>query len=127
MPLVSQDVTVAAGATTANLMTGTVYEYLDGNVGFRINAAAQDPAPQLEENDASDVIMNFSVNNADLTKNGAVNVLLSGTNVGPVEVGDYTMNDTRTTPGTVRNQMVVQFTNNSAATRLVKFRAFIQD
>ena len=127
MPLVSQDVTVAAGATTANLMTGTVYEYLDGNVGVRINAAAQDPAAKLEENDASDVIMNFSVNNADLTKNGAVNVLLSGTNVGPVEVGDYTMNDTRTTPGTVRNQMVVQFTNNSAATRLVKFRAFIQD
>ena len=76
MPLVSKDVTVAAGATTSNLMTGTVYEYLDGNVGFRINAAAQDPTTALTEKDESDVVMNFSVNNADLTKDGAVNVLL---------------------------------------------------
>ena len=127
MPLVSKDVTVAAGSTTTNLMTGTVYEYLDGNVGFRINASAQDPTTALTENDASDVVMNFSVNNADLTKDGAVNVLLSGTQVSPIDISDYTMNDTRTTPGTVRNQMIVTFTNNSAASRLVKFRAFIQN
>ena len=127
MPLVSKDVTVAAGATTTNLMTGTVYEYLDGNVGFRINAAAQDPTTALAENEESEVVMNFSVNNADLTKDGAVNVLLDGTQVSPVDISDYTMNDTRTTPGTVRNQMIVTFTNNSSASRLVKFRAFIQN
>ena len=127
MPLVSKDVTVAAGATTSNLMTGTVYEYLDGNVGFRINASAQDPTTALTEKDESDVVMNFSVNNADLTKDGAVNVLLSGTQVSPIDISDYTMNDTRTTPGTVRNQMIVTFTNNSAASRLVKFRTFIQN
>lgn len=127
MPLVSKDVTVAAGATTSNLMTGTVYEYLDGNVGFRINAAAQDPTTALAENQESEVVMNFSVNNADLTKDGAVNVLLDGTQVSPIDISDYTMNDTRTTPGTVRNQMIVTFTNNSSASRLVKFRAFIQN
>jgi len=127
MPLVSKDVTVAAGATTTNLMTGTVYEYLDGNVGFRINAAAQDPTTALAENEESEVVMNFSVNNADLTKDGAVNVLLDGTQVSPIDISDYTMNDTRTTPGTVRNQMIVTFTNNSSASRLVKFRAFIQN
>lgn len=127
MPLVSKDVTVAAGATTSNLMTGTVYEYLDGNVGFRINAAAQDPTTALAENEESEVVMNFSVNNADLTKDGAVNVLLDGTQVSPIDISDYTMNDTRTTPGTVRNQMIVTFTNNSSASRLVKFRAFIQN
>jgi len=87
MPLVKQTLSLAAGATSAAVLTGTTYEYVGPNVGIRV-AAATDQAPAAE---GSNVVMNFTMNNTELTKNGAVSQLTAGDAFG--HTGNYILND----------------------------------
>lgn len=119
MPLVKQTISLAAGATSAAVLTGTTYEYVGPNVGVRV-AAATDQAPAAE---GSNVVMNFTMNNTELTKNGAVSQLTAGDAFG--HTGNYILNDTRTPGDSVRNRPIITFTNNTAATALVDYAVFI--
>jgi hypothetical protein len=67
--------------------------------------------------------MNFTMNNTELTKNGAVSQLTAGDAFG--HTGNYVLNDTRTAPDSVRNRPIVTFTNNTAATALIDYAVFI--
>ena len=66
MPLVKGAVSLAASATSSAILTGTTYEYLSNNVSIRV-ASATDGAAAA---DGSSVVMNFTMNNTELTKNG---------------------------------------------------------
>ena len=117
MPLVKKRLSVAAGATSDQVLAGTTYEYVDPGTRIVV-AAAVDTAGSA----TADTVMDFTVNNAEFSKNASVSALTTGQPFG--WNGDYVMNDMVTT-GQVRNRPVITFTNNTAATRTIDVAVFI--
>lgn len=117
MPLVKKNITVAAGATSDQILQGTTYEYVDP--GTRIVVAAAEATGTYSGN----AVMNFTVNNAEFAKNASVSTLVTGQPFGWNNTG-YVMNDMVTT-GQVRNRPVITFTNGTAATRTIDVAVFI--
>ena len=117
MPLVKKKVSVAAGATSDQILSGTTYEYVDPGTRIVV-AAAVDTAGTA----TADTTMDFTVNNAEFSKNASVSTLVTGEPFG--WNGNYMMNDMVTT-GQVRNRPVITFTNGTAATRTIDVAVFI--
>jgi hypothetical protein len=118
MPLVKKKVSVAAGATSDQILAGTTYEYVDP--GTRIVVAA---AVDTAGTPTADTTMDFTVNNAEFSKNSSVSTLVTGQPFGWNNTG-YVMNDMVCT-GQVRNRPVITFTNGTAATRTIDVAIFI--
>ena len=118
MPLVKKKVSVAAGATSDQILSGTTYEYVDPGTRIVV-AAAVDTAGTA----TADTTMDFTVNNAEFAKNASVSTLVTGQPFGWNNTG-YVMNDMVTT-GQVRNRPVITFTNGTAATRTIDVAIFI--
>ena len=117
MPLVKKRLTVAAGATSDQVLQGTTYEYVDP--GTQLVVAAGDATGTY----SGQVVMNFTVNNAEFAKDAVVSEEVSGEAFGWSNTG-YIMNDMITT-GQVRNRPVITFTNNSAASATIDVAVFI--
>ncbi len=118
MPLVKKKLSIAAGATSEQVLQGSSYEYIDSGTRLII-AAAVDTAGTA----SADTTMDFTVNNAEFSKNASVSTLVTGEAFGWNNTG-YVMNDMVTT-GNVRNRPVITFTNNTAATRTIDVAVFI--
>jgi len=118
MPLVKKRLSVAAGATSDQVLTGTTYEYVDP--GTRIVVAS---AVDTAGTSTADTTMDFTVNNAEFSKNASVSTLVTGQPFGWNNTG-YVMNDMVTT-GQVRNRPIITFTNGTAATRTIDVAVFI--
>ena len=118
MPLVKKKVSVAAGATSDQILAGTTYEYVDPGTRILV-AAAVDTAGTA----TADTTMDFTVNNAEFAKNASVSTLVTGQPFGWNNTG-YVLNDMVTT-GQVRNRPVITFTNGTAATRTIDVAVFI--
>ena len=116
MPLVKKRLTIAAGATSDQVLQGTTYEYVDP--GTQLVVAAQDATSTY----SGQVTMNFTVNNAEFAKDAVVSEDVSGEAFG--WRGGYVLNDMITT-GQVRNRPVVTFTNNSGASATIDVAMFI--
>jgi len=97
-------------------LQGTTYEYVDP--GTQLIVAAQDASGTY----SGDVVMDFTVNNAEFSKNAIVSESVTGEAFG--WKGGYVMNDMITT-GQVRNRPVITFTNNSAASATIDVAVFI--
>ena len=118
MPLVKKKVSVAAGATSDQILAGTTYEYVDPGTRIVV-AAAVDTAGTA----SADTTMDFTVNNAEFAKNASVSTPVTGQPFGWNNTG-YVMNDMVTT-GQVRNRPIITFTNGTAATRTIDVAVFI--
>ena len=118
MPLVKKKISVAAGATSDQILSGTTYEYVDPGTRIVV-AAAVDTAGTA----TADTTMDFTVNNAEFSKNASISTLVTGQPFGWNNTG-YDMNDIVTT-GQVRNRPVITFTNGTAATRTIDVAVFI--
>lgn len=118
MPLVKKKISIAAGATSDQVLTGTTYEYVDP--GTRIVVASAVSAAGAA---GADTTMDFTVNNAEFSKNASVSTLVTGQPFGWNNTG-YVMNDMVTT-GQVRNRPVITFTNGTASTVTVDVAIFI--
>ena len=116
MPLVKDRLTIAAGATSDQVLQGTTYEYVDP--GTQLIVAAGDASSTY----SGQVTMNFVVNNAEFSKDAVVSEEVSGEAFG--WRGGYVMNDMITT-GQVRNRPVITFTNNSASSATIDVAVFI--
>lgn len=116
MPLVKKRLTIAAGATSEQVLQGTTYEYVDP--GTQLIVAAADASGTY----SGDVTMNFTVNNAEFAKDATVSESVSGEAFG--WRGGYVMNDMITT-GQVRNRPVITFTNNDSASATIDVAVFI--
>lgn len=116
MPLVKKRLTIAAGATSDQVLQGTTYEYVDP--GTQLIVAAADASGTY----SGDVVMNFTVNNAEFAKDATVSESVSGEAFG--WRGGYVMNDMITT-GQVRNRPVITFTNNDSASATIDVAVFI--
>jgi len=118
MPLVKKKISIAAGATSDQILAGTTYEYVDP--GTRIVVAA---AVGTAGAPGADTTMDFTVNNAEFSKDASVSTLVTGQPFGWSNTG-YVMNDMVTT-GQVRNRPVITFTNGTASTVTVDCAVFI--
>ena len=118
MPLVKKKISVAAGATSDQVLAGTTYEYVDPGTRIVV-ASAVDTAGSA----TADTTMDFTVNNAEFSKNASVSTLVTGQPFGWNNTG-YVMNDMVTT-GQVRNRPVITFTNGTGATRTIDVAVFI--
>ena len=116
MPLVKKRLTTAAGATSDQVLQGTTYEYVDP--GTQLIVAAADNTGTY----SGDVVMNFTVNNAEFAKDAIVSEGVSGEAFG--WRGGYVMNDMITT-GQVRNRPVITFTNNDSNSATIDVAVFI--
>ena len=117
MPLVKKNLTIAAGATSDQILQGTTYEYVDP--GTQLIVAAAESTGTYSGN----VVMNFTVNNAEFAKDAAVSEKVSGQAFGWNQTG-YVMNNMVTT-GQVRNRPVITFTNNDASSVDVEVAVYI--
>jgi hypothetical protein len=118
MPLVKKKISVAAGATSDQVLAGTTYEYVDPGTRLVV-AAAVDTAGTA----TADTTMDFTVNNAEFSKGASVSTLVTGQPFGWNNTG-YVLNDMVTT-GQVRNRPVITFTNGTSATRTIDVAIFI--
>ncbi len=116
MPLVKKRLTIAAGATSDQVLQGTTYEYVDP--GTQLVVAAGDASGTY----SGQVTMNFVVNNAEFSKDAVVSEEVTGEAFG--WRGGYVMNDMVTT-GQVRNRPAITFTNSSAASATIDVAVFI--
>ena len=117
MPLVKKKLSVAAGATSDQVLAGTTYEYVDPGTRIVV-AAAVDTAGTA----TADTTMDFNVNNAEFAKAASVSTLVTGEAFGWNDTG-YVMNDMQCV-GAV-NRPILTFTNGTAATRTVDVSIFI--
>ena len=117
MPLVKKRLSIAAGATSDQVLAGTTYEYVDPGTRIVV-ASAVDTAGTA----TADTTMDFTVNNAEFSKNASVSTNVTGEPVG--WNGNYTLND-MVTSGQVRNRPVITFTNGTASTVVVDVAIFI--
>jgi|TARA_R110000868_G_C10915942_1_gene765306 hypothetical protein len=117
MPLVKKRLSIAAGATSAQVLSGTTYEYVDP--GTRIVVAA---AVDTVGSATADTTMSFNVNNSEFASAASVSAIVTGEPFG--WNGNYVMND-MVTSGQIRNRPVITFTNGTAATRTVDVAIFI--
>jgi hypothetical protein len=117
MPLVKKNITLAAGATSDQILQGTTYEYVDP--GTNIIVAAAESTGTYSGN----AVMNFTVNNAEFAKDAAVSEKVTGEAFGWNNTG-YVLNN-MTTTGQVRNRPVITFTNNDASSVNIEVAIFI--
>ena len=118
MPLVKKKLSVAAGAVSDQVLSGTTYEYVDPGTRIVV-AAAVDTAGTA----SADTTMDFTVNNAEFAKDASVSALVTGQPFGWNGTG-YVLNDMVTT-GQVRNRPIITFKNGTAATRTIDVAVFI--
>ena len=113
MALEKQVISVAAGATSAAVLTGTTYETLPAGVTVTV-AAATDATTAA----GGPVVMNFNMNNTELARNAAVSKLQDH----PFSYdGAYVMNRTVTPADTVRSRPIITFKNNGSSDALVEY------
>jgi len=117
MPLVKKNLTLAAGATSDQILQGTTYEYVDP--GTRLVVAAAEATGTY----TGKINMNFTVNNAEFSRDAAVSEKVSGEAFGWNNTG-YVLNDMVTT-GQVRNRPVITFTNTDAGSVDIEVAIFI--
>ena len=72
MPLVKKRLTITAGSTSEQVLSGTTYEYV--NPGTRIVVAAQDSTGTYE----AATNLNFTVNNAEFSRDALVSEKVTG-------------------------------------------------
>ena len=117
MPLVKKNLTIAAGATSDQILAGSTYEYVDPNT--RLVLAAAESTGTYSGN----VVANFTVNNTEFAKDAAVSEKVTGEAFGWNNTG-YVLNDMVTT-GQIRNRPIITFTNNDASSVTVEVAVFI--
>jgi hypothetical protein len=117
MPLIKKKLSIASGATSANVFADTTYQTVDAGTRIVV-AAAVDTAGTA----TADTTMDFNVNNAEFAKDASVSTLVTGTAFGWNDTG-YVMNDMQTV-GAV-NRPILTFTNGTGATRTVDVSIFI--
>lgn len=122
MPLVKKELTLAAGATSEQILAGTTYEYVGPNTRLVVAAGADEAAGNVTNRQTTQTVMNFNVNNAEFARDASVSPLVDGEPFG--WKGNYVMNDMITT-AIERNRPIITFTNNSTGTRTIQVAVFI--
>ena len=117
MPLVKKRLTIAAGATSEQVLSGTTYEYVGPNTNLVV--AAQDATGTYE----AATNMNFNVNNSEFARDVLVSEKVTGDAFGWNNTG-YVLNN-MTTTGNIRNRPIITFTNTGSSSATIDVAVFI--
>ena len=120
MPLVKKKLSVASGARSEQVLAGTDYEYVGGNTRLLVAACTD-----TEGSAAADNLLNFSVNNTVFSNEASLSAKSTAVPFGAF-APEYQLNDTTTSPNSVRNRPTITIQNNTAATRTYDVAVFIQ-
>lgn len=120
MPVIAQNLSIAAGATSANVFDNTNYQFVNEGTEIRVSAA------MVGANDAaqgSNVNYRFTINNTEFADDAIVPTLVTGE---PFTDGaaSYRTNSVIAT-GQSRNRPLLTFRNQTGGTVVVKFYVFI--
>lgn len=120
MPVIAQNLSIAAGATSANVFDNTNYQFVNEGTEIRVSAAV------VGANDAaqgSNVNYRFTINNTEFADDAIVPTLVTGE---PFTDGaaSYRTNSVIAT-GQSRNRPLLTFRNQTGGTVTVKFYVFI--
>lgn len=119
MPLVKKQISIAAGATSDQVLTGTPYEYVSEGTRLVVAAASSSAGAA-----GADVTLDFKVNNAEFSSDCSVSALSTSVPFGWSGNSTYVMNDMVTT-GSIRNRPVITFKNGTSGTVTVQVAVFI--
>lgn len=119
MPLVKKKLSIASGATSEQVLTGTPYEYVSEGTRLVV-AAGTDTAGAA----GADVTMDFKVNNAEFSNDVSVSAVSASLPFGWSGNSTYVLND-MVTSGSIRNRPVITFRNGTAGTVVVDVAIFI--
>lgn len=124
MPLVKKEFSLAAGATSEQILAGTTYEYVGPNTRLVVAACADSGviADPIQNEHLTNVTMNFNVNNAEFARDASVSPMVTGEAFG--WRGNYVMNDMVTT-NVERNRPILTFTNTGSASAIIHVAVFI--
>jgi hypothetical protein len=117
MPLVKKRLTIAAGATSEQVLAGSTYEYVGPNTNLVV--AAQDATSSYE----AATNLNFNVNNSEFARDALVSEKVTGEAFGWNNTG-YVLNN-MTTTGNIRNRPIITFQNTGSATATIDVAVFI--
>ena len=120
MPLVKKRIFLTAGSTSDQVLAGSTYVAVDPTTRLRVAATVETAATSATE----DTTLDFTGNNAEVSRNASVSALVTGEPFGASENSSYTMNNMVTT-GAIRNRPIITFTNTTAATRTIDVAVFI--
>jgi hypothetical protein len=120
MPVLAQNLSIAAGATSANVFDNTNYQFVNEGTEIRVSAA------MVGANDAaqgSNVNYRFTINNTEFADDAIVPTLVTGE---PFTDGaaSYRTNSVIAT-GQSRNRPLLTFRNQTGGTVVVKYYVFI--
>ena len=119
MPVIAQNVSLAAGATSTNVFDNTYYQFVNEGTEIRVALAT------VAANDAvagSNVNYRFTINNTEFADNAILPALVTGEPFG--DNGSYRTNAVVAT-GQSRNRPLLTITNNTSGTIVAKFFVFI--
>ena len=120
MPVLANNLSIAAGASSANVFDNTNYQFINEGTELRVSAAvvgANDGAQ------GANVNYRFTINNTEFADDAIVPALVTGQ---PFTDGaaSYRTNTVVAT-GQARNRPLLVFRNQTSGTLVVKFFVFI--
>lgn len=119
MPVIAQNVILAAGASSTNVFDNTNYQFINEGTELRVSLAT------IAANDGasgSNVNYRFTINNTEFADNAILPALVTGQPFG--DNGSYRTNAVVAT-GQSRNRPLLTITNNTSGSITAKFFVFI--
>ena len=120
MPVLANNLSIAAGATSVNIFDNTNYQFVNEGTEIRVSSAVVGANDGVQ---GSNVNYRFTINNTEFADDAIVPTLVTGE---PFTDGaaSYRTNSVVAT-GQSRNRPLLTFRNNTSGTLVVKFFVFI--
>lgn len=121
MPVIAQNLSLTAGASSVNVFDNTNYQFVNEGTALRVYAATVGANDGVQ---GSNVNYRFTINNTEFADDAIVPALVTGEPFTGVDNGAYLLNNVIAT-GQARNRPLVVFRNQTSGTLVVKFFIFI--
>lgn len=120
MPILAQNLSLAAGATSANVFDNTNYQFVNQGTPIRVSIASVDSNDAVQ---GSNINYRFTINNTEFADDATVPALVTG--VPFTDQASAYRTNVVTATGQARNRPLLTIRNNTASTKVVKFCVFI--
>lgn len=121
MPVIAQNLSLTAGASSANVFDNTNYQFVNEGTALRVYAAVVGANDGVQ---GSNVNYRFTINNTEFADDAILPALVTGEPFTGVDGGGYLLNNVIAT-GQARNRPLAVFRNQTSGTLIVKFFIFI--
>tara|TARA_B100001248_G_C27381828_1_gene457363 strand:- start:839 stop:1216 length:378 start_codon:yes stop_codon:yes gene_type:complete len=121
MPVIAQNLSLTAGASSVNVFDNTNYQFVNEGTALRVYAATVGANDGVQ---GSNVNYRFTINNTEFADDAIIPALVTGQPFTGVDGGPYLLNNVIAT-GQARNRPLAVFRNQTSGTLVVKFFIFI--